>query len=91
VHCTRFKVNELDIAKNQWEQMKEKIVILECEKQDLEVKVSNLESYINDGKTNDQQQKILEEIKTMIEGTYYIYFWAKFVYTRQVVAKYRFN
>ena len=57
-----------------------KIEILEGEKSDLELRVSTLESYINNGTIDYEQRKILEDIRTMMEGTYYIYFWVKFVY-----------
>ena len=55
--------------------MRNKIAKLEGEKEDLNVRVGILESYVNDGKINKQpQQEVLEEIRKMIEGTYYLYF-----------------
>ena len=76
-----YKYEELDSAKKEWLQMRNKIAKLEGEKEDLNVRVGILESYVNDGKINKQpQQEVLEEIRKMIERTYYLYFWVKFVY-----------
>ena len=65
---------ELESAKELLAKMMKKIEILEGEKSDLELRVSTLESYINNGTIDYEQRKILEDIRTMMEGTYYIYF-----------------
>ena len=62
---------ELESAKQQSAQIQENIKKLADEKQGLKVRVGTLESYINKGKiNNEQQQKVLEDIRRMMEGTY---------------------
>ena len=60
----------LESAKQQLAQMKKQIEILEGEKENLKEKLTTLESYINEGGMNPQLQKVLEDIKNRIEGTY---------------------